>query len=375
MKQLSFKRRNVILGSEREPEPLKRNFNIGRYIYGGILLILAGVLVNFLINRFLFVWADGQMLFMKVDLRLTENARIAANYVSEGDSVRRGDTLFTYVRKKKVHSPGEAYLAVRTDTIGAAMDLSRNREQINWLDREVVSLRMKISGAEIEREGLASQLDLLKRRYPRMKEMVILEAITRGQFEAYVTDTLQLHTSIERLDDEKRSNQALLAEIQGRLDRLRMDYLFVTQRENSAMKAMLAEAYEDQEETKAFISPVTGTVNNIYLNEFETAGVNDNIMSIQHKDQILVKAYFEQAEMDELREGAVVDLIFPDKSTGKGFIKRFYSGTYTLPAEFQRKYESVKRTVAADIYPLNSEEAKKWKVFNMMSVKIRFSKL
>jgi len=41
-----------------------------------------------------------------------------------------------------------------------------------------------------------------------------------------------------------------------------------------------------------------------------------------------------------------------------------------MPEEFQKKYEPTTRTVAADLYPLNNEEAKKWKAYYKMSVKI-----
>ena len=61
---------------------------------------------------------------------------------------------------------------------------------------------------------------------------------------------------------------------------------------------------------------------------------------------------------------------FPDVTSSNGILKRFYIATYTLPEEFQKKYEPTRRTVAADIYPLSENAAQDWVVFHMMDVEI-----
>ena len=93
-------------------------------------------------------------------------------------------------------------------------------------------------------------------------------------------------------------------------------------------------------------------------------------MSIHQAHPAFIKAYFEQEDLRYFDVGDVFTIDFPDGTTSKGVLKRFYIATYTLPEEFQKKYEPTTRSIAADIYPLDSTEIVKWKAFYKMSVDI-----
>jgi multidrug resistance efflux pump len=121
---------------------------------------------------------------------------------------------------------------------------------------------------------------------------------------------------------------------------------------------------------RTFIAPIDGYLNRIYKSEYETALRTEDVLSIQRRDRIFIKAFFEQSDIDNFKEGDVVHVNFPDGTKSKGIIKRLYLGTYDLPVEFQKKYEPTHRTVAADVYPLDSAETNQWKFFHKMNAEI-----
>jgi hypothetical protein len=121
---------------------------------------------------------------------------------------------------------------------------------------------------------------------------------------------------------------------------------------------------------RVFIAPVGGIVNRLFKSEYETALRTDDILSIQRRDKIFIKAFFEQKDIDDFREEDIVKVKFPDGTISKGVIKRLYLGTYDMPEEFQKKYEPAQRTVAADVYPLDSAQSNQWKFFHKMNAEI-----
>ena len=65
-----------------------------------------------------------------------------------------------------------------------------------------------------------------------------------------------------------------------------------------------------------------------------------------------------------------MDIEFADGTLSKGIIDRFYSATYILPDEFQKKFEPTTRTLAADILPIGQDDLDVWKKYYKLSVKV-----
>jgi multidrug resistance efflux pump len=127
---------------------------------------------------------------------------------------------------------------------------------------------------------------------------------------------------------------------------------------------------EVEKKKEYFISPIAGTINQIFTKEFETALRNDVVLSIHKKSPIFVRVYFNQEDLDQIAVGEEFDITFPDGTVSKGILKSFYYSTIPLPEEFQKRYEPVSRAVVGDVYPVNIDEAKRWKDFYKMSVDV-----
>ncbi|MCB0686285.1 MAG: hypothetical protein KDC53_07165, partial [Saprospiraceae bacterium] len=121
---------------------------------------------------------------------------------------------------------------------------------------------------------------------------------------------------------------------------------------------------------EAYISPVKGTITQIYKEDYEVALESETVLSIHKPTNLYIKAFYDQKDLRYLKEGDVVDIRFPDGSTSMGVLQRFYFATYQLPDEFQKKYEPVTRSIVADILPINEVELEKWKAFYKLNVSI-----
>jgi len=127
---------------------------------------------------------------------------------------------------------------------------------------------------------------------------------------------------------------------------------------------------EVEKKKQYFISPIAGTINQIFTKEFETALRDEVVLSVHKKSPIFVRAYFDQKDLDQISIGEEFTVTFPDGTVSKGILKSFYYSTIPLPEEFQKRYEPVSRAVVGDIYPVNIEEAGLWKDFYKMSVDV-----
>jgi hypothetical protein len=123
-----------------------------------------------------------------------------------------------------------------------------------------------------------------------------------------------------------------------------------------------------------YISPIKATITRLYKRNYEVALKSENILNMHEKEDIYIKAFFAQEDIANFKEGDEVTVTFPDGETSIGHIKRLYFATYRMPEEFQKKYESTTRAIAADIFPIENESQIKWKAFYKMNVTVTLSK-
>ena len=123
MRNISFKRKeSVIRGLEIQQEArAHRPRNWDRIIYFSILGILLFFLARYLVNTYLYIEADGQVLFDSVDIRNTDDCRVVEFFKIEGDSVEIGDSLFSFIPDQ----PEGSFNAYGTYEF--AMDQKKNR--------------------------------------------------------------------------------------------------------------------------------------------------------------------------------------------------------------------------------------------------------
>ncbi|MES2588684.1 MAG: hypothetical protein V4622_06865 [Bacteroidota bacterium] len=363
MKNISFKRNESVLrGLEIQKEKkTKTQINWDRIIYFILLLILVFFLIRYIINAYIFIEADGQILFDNIEIRNTSDCRVANFFVEEGDEVCIGDKLFSYIPDKPAgffNSFGSYEFAMNQQKKG----------DVSWSEKEDFQVKEDIKLNSFLIAEKIKMKRLYENELERIRNEVMLDVLPRNRLDDQISKINQVNYEIETLKGKNVLLQASLAQ----LYKMRRD-LNADLNANSN-KNGLGNANTDENGNIIFYSPIEGTVTNILKNQFEVALKEEIILSIHRPENVFIKGFFKQEDLKSLKINDEVNLGFPDGSSGKGYIKRFYFTTYQLPEEFQKKYEPTTRSLSADIFPASDQDLKKWRTYWKMGVKITKSK-
>src|SRR5687768_17400522 len=97
MKNINFKQTHSALRILEDELKGKKRMNWDRIIYMSILVLILFFLGKHLYNRFLYITATGHILFENRNVRNVNDCQLIKIYVAEGDSIKAGDTLFSYI--------------------------------------------------------------------------------------------------------------------------------------------------------------------------------------------------------------------------------------------------------------------------------------
>jgi multidrug resistance efflux pump len=339
MRKFTFAQKGPVIKTLKEPKVNKKKWNSDRSIFIAILLILAIWLIRHVYLSLAIIEVDGQLTMNKMAVNFTDDIRIKQLNVGEGESVCKGDILFYYINRE---------LETRQ------VDVFYRNEMELKLKGEKQMIEKSLALKSIEKENTVRALQFNSRNLKKMKELVLLSVYEIDELNVMMEKDLEYKGRIKELSAEIAYLQAQLNDLS---DQQRL--------QNSNTASGLGNGFQP------FKSPMNGIIGRINLNENEICYEGMDAMTIHHKDQLMIKAYFDQKEMSNIGEGEAVEILFPDNSTGMGRISTFYVSTYELPPEFQKKYEPTQRTILVDIIPLDNTDMKKWKKYYKMNVKVR----
>lgn len=361
MKNISFKRNESVLrGLEiKEKKKTRGPRNWDRIIYFILLLFLLFFLVRYLVNTYLYIEADGQILFDNVEIRNTNDCRVVNFYVEEGDEVCIGDSLFSFIPDK----PAGYFNSYGTYEFAMSQ---QKQGDVSWSERELFQVKEDIKLNKLLIGEKLKMKKLYEKDLERIRNEVMLDVLPRNRLDDQLSKINQINYEIETL---KGKNELLEASF-SRLESMKRN-LSGTGNLNAAGNRDGAGNLIGDGVSQVFYSPLEGTVTNILKNQFEVALKDEVILSIHRPNNVYIKGFFKQEDLKSLALKDIVSLEFPDGSSGKGIIRRFYFTTYQLPEEFQKKYEPTTRSLSADIFPASEEDLKKWRTYWKMGVKIR----
>lgn len=362
MKSLNFKRKEdsyLRYFDETQKRTVKKPFNWDRLIYIVLLLVTLFFVGKFILKRYFYVEGDGQVLFESVDIRHTDDIRIYKFFKKEGDDVKIGDTLFTYFLDEDVYGNGGGG--------GNSVSISdADGIDYSWIEREIYNLRKNIDLNVVKISDNKKLLEIYKLDLERVRNEVILDAVSHTNLENLEYQISKLEAEINLLQEQNRIYRKQIGYLS---DLLKQEGEMEKIRINQTGHVMLT-GVENDSTFKYFTCPIEGSVTRIDKQPFEVALKTEVILSIHQPNYVHIKGFFDQEDLRYLREGDIIDVEFPDGTTSIGYINRFYSATYILPEEFQKKFEPTTRTLAADILPLTSDDLERWKKYYKLSVKI-----
>lgn len=328
-----------------------------RMIYFIVFFILLGSIAYFIFSRLFYVKADGHILYENVNVRLLEDSRIIDYFVNVDDTIKIGDTLFSYVESS---DESDSDVKLRMSGVSTTGRVQNNND---WIERELISVEQKINLNKVKVAENQQLMTTYQRELTTIKSQVQLGVIPQSHLQNKLNDITKLDAEQSRLEGEILEYQLTIS----KLNSMRVDI--------PLERPMLAEAEGrssgDDNKLKFYISPFEGSVNRIYTRPFETCLKSEISMSIHRTSPVFVRAYFEQADIDHFQVGDRFEVIFPNGEISEGIVQRFYYSTIPLPEEYQKRFEPTTRSVAGDIYPSDSIEGVKWKNFYKMGVQVK----
>jgi hypothetical protein len=334
-----------------------------------------GLGIYYASTKVFYTRAQGQVLYENVDIRLLDDCRVTRYFVHEYDSVRVGDTLFEYINDNDDTNNGNGGSG---NNVSVSVNAGGGSDN-SWIEREILNKREKIATTESKRKENLSLIKSYEAELERIRASVVLGVLPQSRLDVRQNEIVQLKAQNSRLAEEAAESRKILGQLQSDLASKTNNNGSV----NSNIKINGVESPNGQEtdgddgglaevekRKQYFISPIAGTINQIFTKEFETALRNDVVLSVHKKSPIFVRVYFDQEDLAQIAVGEEFEITFPDGTVSKGVLKSFYYSTIPLPEEFQKRYEPVSRAVVGDVYPVNIDEAKRWKDFYKMSVDV-----
>jgi len=375
MKSMNFQRNKSLIRvvNEQQKVKQKKQRNWDRILYVGLLGLFVLFMVYYFTAKYLYVHAYGHVIIENTHIRLTDDARIIEFYVHEGDSIQKNDTLFSYALDRDDDINGHASQALSIGSINAT-------GKDDWWVKELFALKKKITLNNIDISENVSLITNYKSEIKRLSNEVILDVLPKSRLEFVQNELFKLSTENQKLQRENNELNGLIKTLGPSTNKSKYSASNIKLNSSTANQfndlSKLAFSEELLSDPKYFKSPINGISTRIFIHNFETVLKSEEIMSIHQARPAYIKAYFEQEDLRYFDVGDIFNVEFPDGTSSKGVLKRFYIATYTLPEEFQKKYEPTTRSIAADIYPLDTTELVKWRAFYKMSVdisKIKFN--
>ncbi len=353
MKSADFNRNAGKIRVLQEVRPAPKKLNWDRIIYLGVLIAVAGFILFMIVSSRLYIKGEGQVLFKKLDIQLTEDIQIVNFVYHAGDSVDIGDTLFFYY-------PGET---IRTMTSAPqTREVIVSNDNLDWIVRERLTTLKRIELANIQISECRRLIRHTGEEKKRIEHEVYLDIYPATKLDQYLQKLTELEHGIISGQEEIKFHEQYLKYLDAREEIERSNIFRKSKNDQLALHPVPV--------LKPYISPVKGSITQVYKEDYEVALESQTILSIHNPTNLYIKAFYDQKNIRHLSEGDVVDVKFPDGTTSMGVLQRFYFATYQLPEEFQKKYEPTTRSIAADIVPINEVELEKWKAFYKLNVKI-----
>ncbi|MEY2938712.1 MAG: hypothetical protein RL062_1301 [Bacteroidota bacterium] len=348
MKSVNFKRQGADIRVMSDKGPVKSRRQWDRIIYFIVFFSLIGWVGYYIFTRNFYVRADSHVLYENVNVRLLKDCRIMEYYVDEDHEVKFGDTLFRYIE----NAPEQGY-----DVTAEIQAPTSNNDNpaYQWVVREILNTEQRIAVNETHIDENQSLIKTYQNELKEIQAMVQLGVMPQSRLDLRNNEIIKLKSDISRIEEENKKLRTSIENLRAKIPAINQDY-----------KKNFRLAKEGIAEDKYFVSPFDGSVNRIYIRQFETCLKSEITMSIHRVSPIFVRAYFQQEDIDYLKVGDEFTVEFPNGKKTVGILKRFYYSTIPLPEEYQKRYEPTTRSLAGDIYPKDTTEAKEWESYYKM---------
>lgn len=361
MKKFHFKTQESIIKGIEE-KPVKKGFNWDRVIYLVTLLIIVVSFGSYFISQSIKVTAESEVIMDKFNVTFTNDVIVTEFYVEEGDSVRKGDSLFNYILSREVDDDN-MFMSNKNDR-------GYSKETENYLVREKLQTERDLKRSRMEIKSLNREVESLKKEIDKVEKKVFLDIEPPSAITSIKDDIRDTEQDIAQKKDEIDYQQEYLAITNKKLENLRSQ---IPQVNIGELQGILGGETNKPEEY-TYISPKSGMISQVYARSDEVRYKSTLVLDIIEYQGLHILSYFRQKDLKYIEAGDKVDVTFPDGTKSAGIIDKMYPKTATMPDRLYDSGSKVERRIRAVVVPLNVEEASKWYGFYKINVIVSKSK-
>lgn len=354
MKQFKFQNKASVIKGIKEETPKKKT-NWDRVVYLVILVLMLVSLIFYVVQRNIYVSSLGEVITERFDVMNAENIEILQYYVSQYDTVQKGDTLFRYRADFNDDADGGS-------GVNLSLSAGTTDKTPDWVLREKAITLKSIELRKIEIADLEARVVKTENEIERLKVEVNLDVYSPAVLKQQRLMLADYKVQLQKTKSELASLYQYLRQ----LNAMEFESKKITVTSNSIGTGN----GDGDARDKYYISPVSGFVTEILTPEHGITYQKQVTMYISNLDKIMIKGYIEQNNIDFYKTGDVVELRFMDGTKSKGLIKDFYINTQEVPEEFRQIRGLNQRNVVAEIIPVNENEKLKWKQYYQFTVKV-----
>lgn len=358
MKKFKFKSQESIIKGIEE-KPIKKGFNWDRVIYFTTLLIILLSFGTYFISKEVKISAESEIIMDKFNVTFTDDIIVTEYFIEEGDSVKQGDSLFTYrLNLEDIHGNSAAI-------IDNSSKREYSRETESWLTREKLNSLKNIDLKKIELKDIDRKIKTLEGDMDKIKKEVFLEIYPPSKLQNAEESLMDLKNDKQSVNEEiSYLNKYLNVTIQ-RLEELRSQVPSVNLGEVNGVIG--ANGGLDVNEF-IYYAPKDGMISQVYARSDEVCYKQNLVTDIIEFQGLHILAYFKQEDLKFVGNGDIVDIKFPDGSKSKGIVDKLYIKTTNLPDRLYDQGSKIERRVRAVVVPLDVEDSSKWYEFYKINV-------
>ena len=187
MKKFDYKKKPSIIRTLKEPPKKKKKINWDRVLFIGAICIGLFFLARHVYRSLALVEADGQVILESVKVNFINDIRLRSLNVTEGDTVYRSDTLFTYWNE------------LHNDDGSKSIQISSSKD---WVRKEILNLQTKISQKRAEIFEVSQLIDQYDQRMNTQVQVVMLDAADHSNLQSTTNQLIGLKSKSQLLNSE-----------------------------------------------------------------------------------------------------------------------------------------------------------------------------
>lgn len=299
--------------------PPVRKRRRGLWFLALALLIGAGFGAWEVSQRFAFVFEEDARIETDLINVASQVAGSVTNIaVSEGDSISRGQVLFT-VDDRQSQLSLEALNAQLGGVEAERQRLEAERRLIEaQTESRLESVKAELSAAQVSVSSLKPQLELAKRELERTRQLFEQKVSSRRQLDQAEQQHQQIDREYRIAVAELRSAEAKIAEAEAERRRLAVldGELAMLDRKAEEFRARIGQQRIDLTD-RTIRSPIDGVVDQTFVEPGEYVEPGQRLALVHDPSRVWVKAHIKETVVRRLALGQSVELFvdaYPDKT-------------------------------------------------------------